>query len=61
MSQEMTKCKNKNCSNEVSKGNKYCNYHLNQREDKGKKLFKVLVTASGLLIGGKGMFKKFKE
>ncbi|WAT25344.1 hypothetical protein OZ415_04580 [Aerococcus urinaeequi] len=57
----MTKCKKKDCSNEVSKGNKYCNYHLNQREDKGKKLIGALGTASALLMSGIRVIKKFKK
>lgn len=61
MNQEMTKCKKKNCSNEVLKGNKYCNYHLNQREDKGKKLIGVVATVPVLLLGGKNILKKFKK
>ncbi|MFW3626020.1 hypothetical protein [Aerococcus viridans] len=54
----MTKCKKKNCPNEVQKGQRYCRFHQAQREDFGKKL---LGLAPAVLMGGIGLFKKIKK
>lgn len=54
----MTKCKKKNCSNQVEEGKKYCKFHQAKREDLGKKL---LGLAPAVLMGGIGLLKKIKK
>lgn len=51
----MTKCKNKNCPNQVEEGKKYCKYHQSKREDYGRKLLGLAV------MGGIGLFSKIKK
>jgi|GEM_PF-3924136 len=53
----MTKCKKKNCSNQVEEGNKYCKFHQSKREENAK----ILVGLGTAVMGGIGFIKKFKK
>lgn len=54
----MTKCKKKNCANEVLEGQKYCRFHQAQRDDFNKKLIGLAPT---VLMGGIALFMKNKK
>ena len=54
----MMQCKKKNCSNQVEEGKKYCKYHQSRIEENAKSL---VALGSTVVLGGLGLFKKFKK
>ncbi|NMB17967.1 MAG: hypothetical protein GX984_00725 [Erysipelothrix sp.] len=54
----MTICKHKDCSNQVTAGEKRCKYHQAIREENSKKL---IALGGSLVLGGIGLIRKIKK